>query len=42
MCILDFCIQLLLSHHVKMHDVADVEIEDPVLQILHTERVPHV
>lgn len=35
-------IQLLLLHHVEVHHIPNVQIEDPVLRVLDSERVPHI
>ena len=40
--ILDPRVELLLSHHIKMHHIADIQIVDPVLHILQAKIVPHI
>ena len=40
--VLDACVQLLLFHHVQVHHVANVQVENPVLRVFHSERVPHI
>ena len=42
MSVLNLGIQLLLSHHVQVHNVADVEVKDPVLRVFHAECVPYI
>ena len=40
--VLDARVQLLLFHHVQVHHVADVQVENPVLRVLHSEGVAHI
>ena len=40
--ILKFCVELLLLHHIKVHHVAYIEVEDPVLAVLDAKRVAHI
>ena len=40
--VLNICVQLLLFHHIEVHDISNVQVEDPVLRVLHTECVPDI
>ena len=40
--ILDVSVQLLLLHHVEVHDIANIQVEYPVLRVLDTESIPHI
>ena len=42
MCIFKFCIQLFGAHHVQVHHVANIEVEDPVLRVFDPKGVPDV
>ena len=40
--VLDVSVQLLLLHHVEVHDIANIQVEYPVLRVLDTESIPHI
>lgn len=40
--VLDLGVELLLSHHVQVHHIANVQVEDPVLRVLYAQGIPHV
>ena len=42
MSVLNLGVQFLLLHHIEVHHVANVQIEDPVLRVLDSERVPYI
>ena len=42
MSVFDTGIQLLFLHHVEVHHVSNVQVENPILSVFHTERIPHV
>ena len=40
--VLDFRVEFLLSHHIQMHHVANIQIEDPVLRVLNSQSIPYI
>lgn len=41
-CVFKLSIELLFLHHIEVHHIPNVQIEDPVLTVLHPKRVADI
>ena len=42
MSIFEFCIELLFFHHIEVHHISNIKVENPVLAIFHAKCVAHI
>ena len=42
MSILELGVEFFRAHHVEVHHISNVKVEDPVLGVLHPKRVAHI